>query len=363
MNPLLPDVQRIAVLRPNAIGDYMFTLPALAALRAAYPSAHIVLLGKRWHVDFVGARPGPVDEVIAVPAARGIGAPPDAAQDDAGVDAFVAAMRERRFDLAMQLYGGGRHSNPFMRRLGARVTVGLRAADAEPLDHWIAYDTWRNERLRLLEVVGLAGAPPVDLAPRIAVTAEDRSALQAGVDLPDAPLAVLQPGASDSRRHWPAERFAAVGDALAGLGAQVAINGSADEQGLAAQVASAMRAPSLDLSGRLSVSALAALLARSHVVVSNDTGPLHLAQAVGTPTVGIFWMLNLLTAAPLVAGPHRQVFSTRTRCSVCGLENVHRRCEHQVCFVDDVGVDQVAPLAVAAFRDETARRAAAAAPR
>jgi ADP-heptose:LPS heptosyltransferase len=344
-------VRRIAVLRPNAVGDFVFALPALAALRAAYPGAHISYLGRRWHREFLQQRPGPIDEVIELPPIRGVGAPADAAQDDAQVDALVDELRERHFDIALQLYGGGGYSNPFVRRLGARVTAGLRADDAPPLDRWLRYEPWRNERSRLLEVVGLVGAAPAELSPRLVVTEADRLELAAQVRLPCAPLVVLQPGATDPRRRWPAERFAAVGDALAADGACIAVNGGPDERALVAEVVRAMRAPVLDLTDSLSLRALAALLAHAKLVISNDTGPLHLAQAVGTRTVGIFWMMNLVSASPLVAAGHGQVFSARVHCPVCGAENVNQRCAHDASFVADVALDEVLGLARAALRE------------
>lgn len=134
---LVPGVDRIAVLRANGIGDFVFTLPALAALRRAYPAAEIVLLGQHWHRGFLTGRPGPWDRVVVVPGCRGVN---DSVPDDpAGIETFFAGMRAERFDLAVQLHGGGRHSNPFVRRLGARVTAGLRTPDAEPLDRWRPY--------------------------------------------------------------------------------------------------------------------------------------------------------------------------------------------------------------------------------
>src|SRR5438046_626796 len=110
MSTLIEDVERIAVLRPNAVGDYMFALPALAALRAAYPQAHITLLGKRWHREFFAGRPSAIDEVIEMPAVPGVGAALDQSHDQARVEDFVQAMHARRFDLVFQLYGGGRYS-------------------------------------------------------------------------------------------------------------------------------------------------------------------------------------------------------------------------------------------------------------
>ncbi len=76
---LVPDVRKIAVLRTNGIGDYVFAIPALESLRNAYPKAQIVLLGSPWHAAFVEPRPGPVDRVVVVPPTRGVR---DTAPDD-----------------------------------------------------------------------------------------------------------------------------------------------------------------------------------------------------------------------------------------------------------------------------------------
>src|SRR5690348_10416996 len=104
--PAVPEVRKIAVLRANALGDFIVTLPALEALRAAYPGAEIVLLAKPWHAALLEGRPGPVDRVVIVPPAHGVGIGPDEHEDPESLDAFFEAMEGERFDLALQLYGG-----------------------------------------------------------------------------------------------------------------------------------------------------------------------------------------------------------------------------------------------------------------
>src|SRR5947209_2394584 len=112
-------VRKIAVLRANALGDFIVALPALDALRATYPDAEIVLLAREWHAEFLHNRPGPVDRVIPVPAVPGIGSAPDEPVDEVALAAFFHEMQAERFDLALQLHGGGRNSNPFILRLRA----------------------------------------------------------------------------------------------------------------------------------------------------------------------------------------------------------------------------------------------------
>src|SRR3954470_13507792 len=117
-------VRRLAVLRANGLGDYVTCEPALTALRATYPEAEITLLGARHHRALVEFRPGPCDRFVAVPLMPGVraGSAPDASAEE--VAAFFDEQREVGYDLAVQLHGGGRYSNPVVRRLGARVTAG-----------------------------------------------------------------------------------------------------------------------------------------------------------------------------------------------------------------------------------------------
>jgi ADP-heptose:LPS heptosyltransferase len=120
-------VERIAVLRATALGDFVFCMPALLALRAAYPRAEICLLGRPWHASFLRDRPGPVDRVIVVPPSRGVREEPGAAEDPRELDGFFARMRAERFDVALQMHGGGRWSNPFATRGRGRGPRGGRA--------------------------------------------------------------------------------------------------------------------------------------------------------------------------------------------------------------------------------------------
>jgi ADP-heptose:LPS heptosyltransferase len=345
----VPDVQRIAVLRANALGDFIFAIPALEALRVAYPGAELVLLGAPWHDRWLRDRPGPVDRVLVVPPATGIRDPgPD--EPPYSMDDFLTAARDERFDIAVQMHGGGANSNPLVARLGARVTVGLRAEDAPPLDRWMRYVVYQPEVFRYLEVAGLVGAVPVTATPQVAVTVADLAEAHAVAGSPDRPRAALHPGATDSRRRWPTERFAAVADRLVADGYEVVVTGTPAERELVEQVRAAARVPVRPLVGALSIGGLGGLYAECAVVVSNDTGPVHLAAAVGTPTVGIFWVGNVINCATPLRARHRPIVSWTIHCPVCGVDCTrdiypHRPgtgdCGHRESFVTDVPVEEV----------------------
>ena len=352
--PRFDGVRRIAVLRAGGLGDLVLTVPAMRALAAAYPDAELTLLGAPLGAALFAGRPGGPDRVVPLPPVPGVGAPEGSAADRGEIERFLAERRAEGFDLAVQLHGGGRFSNPFLLELGARYTVGTRTPDAAPLDRALDYVYYQHEVFRWLEVAGLAGAPPVEIEPRVEATEEER-AFGAGLRRGARALVAVHPGATDPRRRWPVERFAEVGAELARAGARVLVVGSAEERELCGRVAEAARARLggtaaddrvEDLSAGLSLSELAGALAEADLLVGNDSGPRHLAQALGTRTAAVYWCGNLLNAGPLGRERHRVQVSWITRCPVCGRDSSQvgwtaERCEHDDSFVGDVSAASV----------------------
>lgn len=337
------DVSRIVVLRGGGLGDLIFAIPAMAALKAAYPGSTMTLLGTPVHKALLAALESPVDEVAVLPFAEGV-RPGNEEPDE--LDRFFADMRGRNFDLAVQLHGGGRYSNPFLLRLGARHTVGTRTADAASLERTIPYLYYQHEPLRALEVAGFAGAFPVDLEARLA-PADGGAAREAGDGDGGQPLVVMHPGATDPRRRWPAEKFAELAAACAADGSRVAIVGDSSEEDLAQAIVDRAASTAVrSLAGALDMAGLVAVLARADVVVANDSGPRHLAQALGVPTVGIFWAGNVINAGALGRSLHRVHASWVTACPACGIDVTQvgwtaPRCVHDDSVVAGVGVPEV----------------------
>ena len=236
---------------------------------------------------------------------------------------FLNRLQQERFDFAIQMHGGGRFSNPFTLAIGARLSVGLRSPDAAPLDLWVPYIYFQPEILRYLEVVSLLGAKAMVLEPRVAVTDGDLSESKTVVEETDEPLVVIVPGAGDGRRRWPPQKFAAVADLMVSAGAHVFVTGLEQERPVVEDVLDHMKHEAGNLCGRLTINGLTGLLSRSCLVIGNDSGPLHLAKAVGTRSVGIYWCGNLITAEPITRHAHRPVLSWRLECPTCGANCIY----------------------------------------
>lgn len=345
LRPPFADVGAIAVLRGSGIGDLVQALPAAEALVAAYPDAGLTLLGTPAHVALLADRPSPFSGLEVLPSRPGIRG--GRAEDPAATAAFVQRMRARRFDLAVQLHGGGRSANPFLLDLQARHTVGSRTPDAAALERTRPFVYYHHEVLRGLEVVALAGAVPVSLEPSLPLTAEEQR--RRSVRRPSEPTVVLHPGATDPRRRWPPACFARVAGALVAQGVRVVVVGDAED----VPAAEAIRAGVADPAGLLSsvagtqpLAGLVEQLLDADVVLACDSGPRHVAAALGVATVGIYWVGNLVNAGPLGRSRHRVQVGFTTACEVCGRDLTQvgwtaERCEHDPSIVADVSPERV----------------------
>lgn len=299
----LEPVRSIAIVRAlPGLGDLLCAVPALRALRRRFPDAHVALVGlpqAAWFADRFSAE---VDELLPFPGFPGI---PEVALDPPRITRFLAGIQERSVDLALQMHGSGVSSNPFCALLGARRTGGfvLPGLPCPDPELFIPYPATVPEPRRNLALAAHLGAPVDDATLAFPIREADRA--EAAAIAPPRPYALINPGATDPRRRWPAGHFAAVGDALSKRGLSVALLGTAADTPLAAAVTGLMRCPATDLTGRTSLGGLAALLEGSSVLVTNDTGTSHLAAAVGARSVVIFLSADPARWAPEDRSLHR----------------------------------------------------------
>jgi ADP-heptose:LPS heptosyltransferase len=321
-----PSTRRILLVRLRVgLGDLLASVPALRALRAARPDAEVTLLSWAEVAPVVARMAAYVDELLDFPGWPGIPERPPRVEE---LPRFLAEVGRRRFDLAIQAYGGQPAANQVTERLGARRTAGFFTPgrwDPDLATH-LPYPYREREVRRHLDLVEFLGVPrggeelefplwPEDL--------EQADALRGRHGLAPGGFGCLHPGATAASRRWPPERFAAVADALASRDLPVVLVGVAGEEPVAAAVAAAMRTRAVDLTGQTSLGGFAALLASAALLVGNDSGPAQLAAAVGCPAVTVS-----LAGDPARWSPPDQRFRPLQAGVPC------QPCGHQLCPID-----------------------------
>lgn len=282
---------KIAILKPGGLGDFLATTPALRALRKALPKAHITLIVRDWVIPFCQRYPQ-LDQVLACPPFPGI---IDGKVDEDELDAFFSRLQALRLDLALQWAGNGTSSNRFINRLGARFAAGFRGPGAEELDISLPFDDQRHEVLRFLDTLAALGIAADGVEIEVPLLPGDFTELRRV-----APQLFhhtrrylgLNPTSGDPKRRWPADRFAAVADSLLErhhFDGAILVGGE-DQRNQTQAVVKLMRRSdrAVDLAGHLSLGGLAALLAKLRLFITTDSGPAHLAAAVGTPSAIVF---------------------------------------------------------------------------
>ena len=294
------DVKRILCIRLDNLGDVLMTTPALHALRAAQPGRQLTLLASRAGkaaAPFIDA----IDDVIEYDAPW--------VRQDAPIDALAdLAMRARlaaaKFDAAVifSVYS----QNPLPAAMLCHLAgVPLRLAHCRENPYGLLTD-WvqetepqhgtRHEVERQLALVAQVGAKATDTRMRFTVRPGDvatlaHKLLARDVDV-NAPFIVVHPGASAESRRYPADRFA---QAIEHLGEQlqwpILVTGSHSESALCRE-ACGTSPHAIDLAGALELGELAALVQRARLLISNNSGPVHLASALATPVVDLYALTN-----------------------------------------------------------------------
>lgn len=292
---MIASSSRIAIFRALYLGDFLLAVPAFRAIRRQFPEAEITLIGLPWARTLVHRFGQYLDRFVAFPGYPGIDELPGCPERTAR---FVEEQRAHRYDLAIQMHGSGRTSNALVLDLGATVTAGYYERDRPGrLTLGLPYPKWESEVLRNLHLAQLLGCEDLDPTLEFPLYVEDRREARWLLDKdrssasehPTLPLIGIHAGSKLPDRRWPATSFAALGDALVErLGARVVLTGGRNEEDLVRSIERTMRFVPLNLTGRTSLGALGGVLERLDLFVSNDTGPAHLAEAVGTRTVRLY---------------------------------------------------------------------------
>lgn len=290
--------RNLLCVRLDGLGDLIMTGPAMRALRESQRGRRLTLLASPAGATAV-ALLSEVDEVITYEAPWMKATP---MRVDSGVDhALLARLRRERFDAAVifTVYS----QNPLPAALFCYLAdIPLRLAYCRENPYQLLTD-WvrepepeagvRHEVQRHLDLVATIGCRPRHERLSVLIPPQARALVRAVLAESVAmPYVVVHPGASAPSRRYPAESFVKVADGLAEQGLSVVFTGDDAERDLIQGIQRQMRSPSVSLAGRLTLQELCALLAEAPLLVSNNTGPVHLAAAVGTPVVDLYALTN-----------------------------------------------------------------------
>jgi lipopolysaccharide heptosyltransferase II len=328
-DPAWQAARRILCVRLDSLGDVLMTSPALRALVERRPGRSVTLLTSPSGRAAASLVPEVSNTIVyEAPWMKVVTARTDGAAE---MD-MAARLRAERFDAAVifTVYSQSALPAALLCHL-ADIPLRLAHCRENPyrlLTHWVGepepHDRVRHEVQRQLDLVSTVGHRTAD--DRLRLRVPPRAVPSARRHLREMGLAsngrwvVMHPGASAPSRRYPEERFAEVARGLVrDLGLQVVFTGSLAERPMVERIRAAMGAPSHSLAGRLTVAALAALLARAPLLVTNNTGPAHVAAGVGTPVVVLYALTN----------PQHQPWKVPTR--LLSHDVPCRNCYRSVC--------------------------------
>jgi heptosyltransferase-2 len=305
-----PNIRKIFIRSTNWIGDAVMTTPALGRVRAAFPQAEIAIAANPTVAELLGHHPCCDRMLVYDKKGRhhGLG----------GLIRFCTQLRKENFDLALL----------FQNAIEAAIMVTLAqipiragyTTDCRGLLLTHRVRDWRQARrlhhtdyyLHMLEGLGIFGGNG-----RLHLHCQDTELSWARKQLGKGPWVAVNPGATyGSAKRWLPERFAAVADTIADkTSMRILLIGAPNEAWIAEEVAAGMRTQPLNLAGKTSVRQLMALLSQCRLLITNDSGPMHVAATFDVPIVAIFGSTDHTTTSPL--SPACRIVRKPTHCAPC----------------------------------------------
>jgi heptosyltransferase I len=374
------DFRRILLIKLSAVGDVVQTIPLLNALRRRYPSAQIDWLVTPAIAELLRHNPA-ISNVIEF--ARDDWSRPWTATPYVNYARLASKLRANAYDLVLDVHGQFRTA-VFVLASGAPVRIGFdrpRAGvwDASPRrfpkearkhawqgareGSWLAYtrripvptlDIHAVDRyLSVGPMLGLEAGPPDFSFPIPPAASDSVDALLRDRGLAGAPLLLMAPGTIWETKHWGTDKFAEVARHFLRRGFAVALMGSRRERLLCEDVAR-LAPGAVDIAGETTLTELAAVIRRSTISVTNDSGPMHFAVALGRPVVSIFGPTD-----PIWIGPYGRAdaaLQAGVPCSPCLLRQLSR------CRFGHVCMENVSARAVIERMEDAIERSGSAAP-
>ncbi|PRY54605.1 ADP-heptose:LPS heptosyltransferase [Arcticibacter pallidicorallinus] len=282
------DIKKIIVFRALQLGDMLCAIPAIRALRSAYPDAEITLAGLPWAASLVDRFPQYFDDFIHFPGYHGL---PEQGLDAEAFTAFLSTVQSANFDLALQMQGNGSVVNPMVELFNAKYTAGFYMDGHYYPDNglFLPYPNFGSEIERHIALMEYLGIPSKGTDLEFPLRPKDgEDLLAAGLgDLEPGTYVCIHPGSRGSWRQWPTAYFAEMADYCAEQGLDVVLTGTKDELEIVEDVRRQMKYTPLIAAGKTSLGAVALLIRETYLLISNCTGVSHIASAMKTPSIVI----------------------------------------------------------------------------
>ena len=310
MTKEVKEIKKIAVFRALQLGDMLCAIPAIKALRHAYPSATITLLGLPWAKSLVERFHDYFNKFIHFPGYPGL---PEQSFDEEKLEVFLKQVRREKFDLLLQMQGNGSIVNSLVFQMGAQHVAGFYNEESHvnsPL--FMEYPSDVPEVKRHLLLMKHLGIPSQGEHLEFPLTKQDQKDFDSLL-LPVYPKNYIcfHPGSRGIWRQWPPKYFAQIADYCIEKGFTAVITGTKEETEITSEVIKCMHHNAIDLTGKTSLGAIAILIKNSFALVSNCTGVSHIADAFDTPSVVISLDGEPLRWAPLNRKLHRVIDWTK----------------------------------------------------
>jgi len=327
--------RRLLLIRPDHFGDVLLTSPAVAGIREALPRYHLTFLVGPWSAE-AARRGADVDEVATLAFPGFTRQPkPNPLQPYRLLLKQAAGLRDR-FDMAVVFRPD--HWWGALLALSARIPlrVGFSLPAMKPLltdglPFWPGLHAAELTLALAARVSELAGGEPIadhggsprrsptdSWKPVFRISADERAWARARAEQPGRPLVVLHPGSGSPLKDWPPARWARLADAILERGFAVALTGGRDELQATQAVESGMHGAPIMLAGCTTLGQLGALFEHCALVVGGDNGPLHLAAALGAPTLRLYGPTDERVFGPWPRSARHSILTHPLPCRPCG---------------------------------------------
>ena len=277
-------IHKIAVFRALQLGDMLCVIPAIRALRKAYPDAEITLLGLPWAQSFVQRFSKYFNRFIHFPGCEGL---PEQYYNEQLLRAFIKQMKKEKFDLVLQMQGNGKIVNSLMFLFDAKHVAGFYNNESYIASElFMKYPNQGSEIRRHIALMNFLGIKSAGTELEFILAEEDyRSYTKLLVPIVKKQYVIVHPGSRGNWRQWPPQFFAVLADYCIEQGFTIVVTGTNEEKDITKELIKCMQHTPIDLTGKTTLGTAAVLIKNAFILIANCTGVSHIASALQTPSV------------------------------------------------------------------------------